>query len=72
MITDRGMPEMGGDKLAAVIKEREPGTPIIMLTGFGEMMRSAREMPGGVDYVLNKPVTVTALREAINTVLSQA
>jgi len=35
VIVDRAMPDMGGDKVAEAIKQRNPGMPIIMLTGFG-------------------------------------
>jgi PleD family two-component response regulator len=34
VITDKAMPEMNGDQLAAAIKARAPELPIIMLTGF--------------------------------------
>ncbi len=72
VITDRGMPEMSGDQLAAEISTAMPSLPIVMLTGFGEMMRSAGEQPPGVDLIVSKPVTITTLRRAIRQVLEQA
>jgi len=71
VITDRGMPEMNGDALAAAIKEENPRLPIIMLTGFGEMMISAGEKPPGVDCLLGKPVTPAALRQAVAEVRAE-
>ena len=71
VITDRGMPEMNGDALAAAIKEAAPNTPIIMLTGFGEMMISAGEKPAGVDRILGKPVTPAALRQAVTALRTE-
>ena len=71
VITDRGMPEMNGDALAVAIKEAVPNTPIIMLTGFGEMMISAGEKPAGVDRILGKPVTPAALRQAVNALRAE-
>ena len=71
VITDRGMPEMNGDALAAAIKEAAPNTPIIMLTGFGEMMISAGERPPGVDRLLGKPVTPAALRRAVTALRAE-
>ena len=65
VITDRGMPEMNGDALAEAIKGESPNMPIIMLTGFGEMMTSNNEKPAGVDVILGKPVTPAALRQAV-------
>src|SRR5206468_8952697 len=34
VVTDRAMPEMGGDQLAATIEREQPEIPVIMLTGF--------------------------------------
>jgi CheY-like chemotaxis protein len=42
VVTDRAMPEMGGDQLATAIKQVAPDRPIIMLTGFGDLMEAAR------------------------------
>jgi PAS domain S-box-containing protein len=70
VVTDRAMPEMGGDQLAAQIKQVDPETPIIMLTGLGELMNEVGELPPGVDLVIPKPVTLAALRRAAVTVVS--
>ena len=65
VMTDRAMPEMGGDQMAAAVKRLAPHKPVIMLTGFGDMMQAAGENPAGVDVVLSKPVTRSRLREAL-------
>ncbi len=65
VITDRAMPVMNGDQLAAMIKETTPDTPVILLTGFADMIHANDESVGNVALVLGKPVTVDALREAI-------
>ena len=62
------MPEMGGDELAASIERLAPDTPVIMLTGFGDLMDARGEQPAGVDAVLGKPVTFDALSAAIRQV----
>ncbi len=66
VMTDRAMPEMGGDQMALAIKRLAPHKPVVMLTGFGDMMNAAGEHPEGVDVVLPKPVTLAALREALS------
>src|SRR5205807_7534729 len=38
VITDRAMPEVNGDELAGIIKELQPREPVIMLTGFADLM----------------------------------
>ncbi len=39
--------------------------PVILLTGFGEMMLAKAEMPAGVDLIVSKPITLVALRKAV-------
>jgi CheY-like chemotaxis protein len=71
VVTDRAMPEMGGDQLAATIEQSAPATPVIMLTGFGGLMAATGEHPVGVDAVVSKPVTLDALTEAILKVVGR-
>ena len=68
VVTDRAMPVMGGDELAASIEQLSPDTPVIMLTGFGDLMAAKGEQPAGVDAVVGKPVTLDALAKAIRQV----
>ena len=65
VITDRAMPEMGGDALAAELRRRGSTTPVIMLTGLGDLMNEVGERPDGVDLVVAKPVTLAELRAAV-------
>ena len=64
-LTDRAMPEMNGDQLAIEIKKLRPEQPVVLLTGFGDLMTDAGEHPPGVDLVVSKPFTLTTLRNAI-------
>ncbi len=63
------MTTMSGDGVAAEIKETTPAKPIIMVTGFGDVMDAADEKPQNVDYLLSKPFSVETLRHAINAVM---
>ena len=54
-----------GSPLAIEIKKLSPQTPILLLTGFGDLMTGAGEQPPGVDLVVSKPFTLTTLRGAI-------
>ncbi len=65
VITDRAMPQMNGDQLADRIKEISPATPVLMITGFGELMKAKGEHPKSVDLILNKPLKLMVIREAI-------
>ena len=71
VVTDRAMPEMGGDQLAAAIEQTAPDIPVVMLTGFGDLMGAKGERPRGVDAVVSKPVTLDALSKAIRKVTAR-
>lgn len=72
VITDRAMPDLGGDELAATIKERSPGLPVLMLTGFADLMGGVDALPTGVDLVIGKPTTLARLRVAIATLTGES
>lgn len=65
VLTDRAMPEMNGDQLAVAIKKKQPHMPVVLLTGFGDLMEAGGERPAGVDVVVGKPFTFDTLRHAI-------
>jgi nitrogen fixation negative regulator NifL len=69
VILDRAMPGLSGDQTALAIKELKPELPVILLTGFGNMMQAAGETPPGIDLVLGKPVTIAGLRSALAQVV---
>lgn len=71
VMTDRAMPEMNGDALAEEIKKLNPKMPVLLLTGFGDLMTGAGEQPLGVDLVVSKPFTLTTLRSAIAKVIAK-
>lgn len=70
VITDNAMPGMIGKQVAIAIKRVNPSVPIIMLTGFADMMRAKNEYPEAIDSLLGKPVTLQVLRDAIVEVTS--
>lgn len=71
VITDLGMPEMDGRQVANLIKSESPATPVIMLTGWGTMMKEDGEVPTQVDGVLSKPPRVKELGDMLARVVSQ-
>jgi two-component system, cell cycle sensor histidine kinase and response regulator CckA len=70
VITDRSMPEVNGDMVAISVKVHSPETPVILLTGFGDIMKGAGECPEGVDMVLSKPITRNDLQRAVAEVMA--
>jgi len=71
VVTDRAMPEMSGDQMAEAIKAEAPGTPVILLTGFGDIMMAKDEKPSGAALIVAKPVTMGDLRKAVAMVTAK-
>jgi len=71
-IVDKAMPGMDGKALATAIKDVSPTTPVIMLTGYADIMREEGDMPGCVDLLLSKPATLTDLKNGIIAVVGSA
>jgi signal transduction histidine kinase len=70
VLTDKAMPGMSGDQMACAIKQMSPEMPIILLTGFGQFLNK-EDLPG-VNVLLNKPVGIRTLREALVNALKAA
>ncbi len=71
VVTDLGMPYLDGRQLSQKIKRESPDLPIIMLTGWGTMMKEDGDLPAQVDGVLSKPPKIAELYEMLRTVTAQ-
>jgi CheY-like chemotaxis protein len=65
VITDYSMPTMKGDELAAAIKARKPGQPIVMITAYVEVLTGSKTPLNGIDVLVSKPFRLEQLRDAI-------
>jgi CheY-like chemotaxis protein/anti-sigma regulatory factor (Ser/Thr protein kinase) len=72
VITDLGMPHVDGRGVAAAVKATSPGTPVILLTGWGERLLAEGSTPMHVDRVLSKPPRLRILREALGDLVEAA
>jgi signal transduction histidine kinase/CheY-like chemotaxis protein len=72
VVTDRAMPEMSGDQMAGFIKQVNPNIPVVLLTGFGALIEVTGAQPKDVDVVLSKPISLSALRKTIESLLHAA
>jgi DNA-binding response OmpR family regulator len=61
VITDLGMPYLDGRQVAKALKHESATTPIIMLTGWGTIMKEDGDFPAQVDGVLSKPPRIGEL-----------
>lgn len=65
VLTDRVMPRMGGDELAAAIKRLSPKTPVILVTAFADRPPDPEDKRSPFDLVIRKPFMRDTLRAAI-------
>ncbi len=68
VVTDVGMPGMGGLEVARAAKAIAPSVPVVIVTGFAEREDIARARGKEVDAVLVKPVDPDALAQAVTEV----
>ena len=72
VITDLGMPLIDGRQVAQGVKTDSPRTPVIMLTGWGTMLKEEGNIPAQVDAVVTKPPKLADLVEALAKVTEKA
>jgi signal transduction histidine kinase len=65
VITDLGMPDVDGHQVARAIKAESPHTPIIMMTGWGTMMKEDGETAPEVDALVGKPPRMRELNDLL-------
>lgn len=65
VITDLGMPDMDGHQVVRAIKADSPGTPVIMITGWGSMMKEDGEQVPQVDALIGKPPSIQKLNDLL-------
>ena len=70
VVADRAMPEVNGDQMTEAIKQISPRTPVVLVTGFADMPMDGIEGKRLPDLIMRKPITQTALRQAIARVLA--
>jgi CheY-like chemotaxis protein len=65
VVTDVGMPGMGGLEVARAAKEIAPGVPVVVVTGYTDREDISNARGHEVDAVLVKPVEPDALTSAV-------
>ncbi|MFH0998836.1 MAG: response regulator [Pseudomonadota bacterium] len=70
VITDFTMPDMTGDKLAGELLRMRPDLPVVICTGYSDMIMEERIKTIGVRALVMKPILLSkiavAIREALN------
>ncbi len=69
VITDLSMPGISGEKLAKKIISLCPDLPVILCTGFGDLVVEERLKKMGIKEILRKPVSLKQFAQTIQQVL---
>jgi CheY-like chemotaxis protein len=71
VLTDLGMPGLGGWEVARAAKKRHPGLPVGLVTGWGDTIDLAEASQRGIDFLLPKPFQLHDLRAVLARALDR-
>ncbi|MBN2012700.1 PAS domain S-box protein [candidate division KSB1 bacterium] len=69
IITDLTMPDMTGVEFAGQAKSIRPDIPVILISGYSEILSSEMQMQSSIDEIVIKPIVTRDLCEKIRKVL---
>jgi PAS domain S-box-containing protein len=70
MVCDLGLPELSGLHVARWVKEHRPKLPVIIATGYAEMIAEEDYQKARIDDVIRKPYAVSDVLARANAVLA--
>jgi CheY-like chemotaxis protein len=68
VFTDIGMPGMSGWELSRLIRERNAGVPLAVITGWGDVVGSDEQEAASIDWVVTKPFSISRITEIIEEI----
>ncbi len=71
VITDLAMPNMTGDCLAQELRQIRPDEPVVLCTGFSELIDEDKAKAIGIDGYVMKPIVMEDIAETIREVLDR-
>ncbi|OGQ94531.1 MAG: hypothetical protein A2521_05005 [Deltaproteobacteria bacterium RIFOXYD12_FULL_57_12] len=72
VVTDQVMPQMTGTELAGRLLALRPDIPIILITGFGELVTAKQAKAIGIRAFMLKPFSATEIANAIARILGHS
>lgn len=72
LVTDQTMPGLTGVELAKEVMETRPEMPVILYTGYGELISAEEAERLGIRGFLSKPFTMKDLAEAVQNALKRS
>jgi CheY-like chemotaxis protein len=71
VVLDLGLPGVSGWDVVARVRQRRPGVPVILVTGWGHQLDLRETRQAGIDQVVAKPFNVDDLAAIIATALAR-
>ncbi|WP_159441371.1 hybrid sensor histidine kinase/response regulator [Desulfopila aestuarii] len=71
VLTDMNMPVMNGVELARKIKQLSPAMPVVLCTGFSEIIDEGKARRMGIDGYMTKPVIQRQLAQTLHDILEK-
>ncbi len=72
VVSDIRMPEMDGIEMAKAAFTAYPGLRILLVTGYAEQRERAEDLRGVVIDVVQKPFTLSQIRDRVGRILADA
>ena len=69
VITDISMPGMSGIDLLLMIKDKYPGTEVIIMTAYGSDEKKDEAMQSGARYYIEKPFEIKEMKRLVMDIL---
>jgi CheY-like chemotaxis protein len=71
ILSDLSMPEMSGWQVAAACRERYPGVPVGLVTGWGHQLDPGQLAEHRISFVLPKPFDVAEVARQVGEALQE-
>jgi PAS domain S-box-containing protein len=71
MVCDLGLPELSGLHVARWVKEHQPNLPVIIASGFADMITDEDYEKARIDDVIRKPYSVADVLSRANAILAR-
>jgi DNA-binding response OmpR family regulator len=71
IVADLGLPDLPGEEVLRRARALQPGTPLAVITGSGELLDEGTRERLGADYLLHKPFTRAQFMAVVGAALRQ-
>jgi len=70
IITDLKMPKISGEELVRFVRQHEPSSKVIVISGYSTLFSVSQSVDSGANAFLSKPFSIKQLMQTVTSVLS--